>query len=315
MILSVSRRTDIPAFYSEWFFNRIKEGFLYVKNPINRKQISKIMIKQNVIDCIVFWTKNPKPMLDNLDLLSEYAYYFQYTLNPYGKTIEQNVPFLDESINIFKRLSDKIGPEKVIWRYDPIFITKEFNSIKHIYTFEKIAKSLSKYTDKCVISFLDVYKKCERNMKILMYRTLTDEEILILSSEISKIAMEHGIILETCAEEIDLTSIGIIKGKCIDDELISKISNKNLIIGKDKNQREICGCVASIDIGSYNTCKHNCIYCYANYDLNTVLKNSNEHDNHSALLCGSLLGDEKITERKMVSNFASKGKGCQLELF
>jgi hypothetical protein len=254
-------------------------------------------------------------MFDNLDLLTEYAYYFQYTLNPYGKAIEKNVPFLDESINIFKTLSDKIGPEKVIWRYDPIFITKEFNYSKHISSFEKIAKSLSKYTNKCVISFLDVYKKCERNMKTLMYRTLTDEETLILASEISKIATEHGIILETCAEEIDLTSIGINKGKCIDDELISKISNKNLIIGKDKNQREICGCVASIDIGAYNTCKHNCIYCYANYDLNTVLKNSNEHDNHSALLCGSLLGDEKINERKMVSNFASKGKGFQLELF
>lgn len=315
MILSASRRTDIPAFYSEWFFNRVKEGFLYVKNPMNRKQISKILINQSVVDCIVFWTKNPKPMFDKLDLINQFAYYFQYTLNPYGNSIEQKVPSIETSINNFKFLSDKIGPEKVIWRYDPIFITNEFNSENHLLSFEKIAGSLSNYTSKCVISFLDVYKKCERNMKTLKYRTLTDNEKFIISSKISKIALEFGIKVETCAEEIDLTSIGIHKGKCIDDELISKISKKNLNIKKDKTQRDVCGCVSSIDIGTYNTCRHNCIYCYANYDMKTVLKNSKEHDKQSALLSGKLIGDEKITERKMFSHFETKSKEYQLKLF
>ena len=315
MIISASRRTDIPAFYSEWIYNRFKEGFLYVRNPMNRKQISKILLNQIAIDCIVFWTKNPKPMLDKLSLLNPYVYYFQYTLNPYGNMIEKNVPTIDKSMHTFKLLSDRIGPDRVIWRYDPIFFTDEYNYSNHLRSFESIAKQLSNFTSKCVISFLDVYRKSEKNMKSINYRILTNNEMLEISSEFIQIAKKYEIEIETCAEEIDLTSIGIHRGKCIDDKLISKISKKKLNIGKDKNQRDSCGCVDSIDIGAYNTCKHNCMYCYANYDISAVLKNVSEYDPQSTLLCWKLRGDEKITERKMISNFEIPGKGHQLKMF
>jgi len=315
MIISASRRTDIPAFYSEWFYNRFKEGFLYVKNPMNRKQISKILLNQNVIDCIVFWTKNPEPMLEKLNLMSPYVYYFQYTLNPYGNMIEKNVPAIDKSIHTFKRLSDQIGPDRVIWRYDPIFFTDEYNYSDHLRSYEAIAKQLSNFTNKCVISFLDVYKKCKKNMESISYKTLTDNEMLKLSFEFIQISKEFKIEIETCAEKIDLTSIGIHQGKCIDDKLISKISKKKLKIGKDKTQRDVCGCITSIDIGAYNSCEHNCMYCYANYDTSAVLKNISEYDPQSVLLCCKLRGDEKITERKMISNFEIRRKEYQLQMF
>lgn len=315
MIISASRRTDIPAFYSNWFFNRIKEGFLYVRNPMNRKQISKILLNKEVVDCIVFWTKNPAPMMDKLKQLSEYVYYFQYTLNPYGNKIEKNVPKIEKSLFNFKTLSDQIGSDRIIWRYDPIFYTDGFNYSDHLQFFEKIAKSLSKYIKKCVISFLDVYKKCEKNMRPILFQTLEDAEMLNIAREFSLICQEYGIEIETCAEEIDLSKIGIMRGKCIDDKLISKISHKNIKVKKDKTQRDVCGCVASIDIGSYNSCKHNCIYCYANYDLNTVLKNIQQHDPQSELLYGRLFGDEKITERKMISLFDLNSIGYQMKMF
>ena len=168
MILSVSRRTDIPNYYSEWFFNRIKERFVYVRNPMNEHQISKIDLSPDVVDCIVFWTKNPEPMITRLDELSKYNYYFQFTLTGYGKDIECNVPHKKEKmIPIFRELSRKIGKQKVIWRYDPIFFTKKYTPEYHLKAFEQIAMALKGYTEKCVISFVDVYAKNKRNMKLL----------------------------------------------------------------------------------------------------------------------------------------------------
>jgi hypothetical protein len=158
MILSVSRRTDIPNYYSEWFLNRIKEGYLYVRNPMNTHQISKIKITPELVDCIVFWTKNPKPMMDKLDELKDYFYYFQFTLTGYGKDVEPNLPHKREKmIPIFQELSRKLGKEKVIWRYDPIMITDQYTVEYHMQAFREIAESLNGYTDKVIISFLDCY--------------------------------------------------------------------------------------------------------------------------------------------------------------
>jgi DNA repair photolyase len=316
MIISASRRTDIPAFYSDWFIERIRKGYLYVRNPFNRKQVSDISLSKDVVDCIVFWTKNPTPLMNRLFALKGYLYYFQYTLNPYNRKIEKNVPDKEKGIDCFKRLSDEIGPDKVIWRYDPIFYYNEFSFDDHIKTFLEMNKVLEGYTDRCVISFLDVYKKCERNMKPIPFKTLDKVDMLKIARYFTEISNRHGIKIETCAEEIDLSNYGIRKGKCIDDVLISKISGKDLIVKKDKTQRDICGCVDSIDVGMYNTCKHNCLYCYANFDNNAVLKNTEKHDSKSPLICGNLNGDEKVTKRNMVSLFNIEPKiSEQLSLF
>lgn len=301
MILSVSRRTDIPAFYSEWFLNRIKEGFLYVRNPINKNLVSKLDIKPDIIDCIVFWSKNPKPLMKKLYLLDSYKYYFQFTINPYNDTLERKVPKKSEIIETFTELSEKIGKEKVIWRYDPIFYTNEIDESYHVKYFEEIAKRLFNYTEKCVVSFLDLYKKCERNLKTTSVMILEEEQIEQIMKKLKKIAEKYNLTIETCAEDIDLQCIGIKHGRCIDNDLIERIIGYPIETRKDKNQRQICGCIESIDVGDYNTCLHNCLYCYANFNSQMVDENFEKHNPISPLLVGELKSSDKLNERKIES--------------
>lgn len=301
MILSVSRRTDIPAFYSDWFYNRIKEGFVYVRNPMNIHQISKVEINPDVVDCIVFWTKDPKKMLNRLNELRDYNYYFQFTINPYDNGLELNVPKKNRIIDTFRALSDKIGNNKVIWRYDPILLTHKIDTSYHIKYFEEIAKRLSSSTSKCTISFIDSYQKTERNLEGTGSRELTDNEIMFLSSELVKIASSYNIEIQTCAEKIDLEAVGVKHGRCIDNVIIEDIVGYQLETKKDKNQRSECGCIESIDIGEYNTCSHNCLYCYANFNKEQVVQKAKKHNPLSPLLIGDITDKDTIKERRVVS--------------
>lgn len=310
MIISASRRTDIPALYPAWFVNRLKAGYLLVRNPMNKTQVSRIALSPETVDCIVFWTKNPLPMLKYLHLVDRYNYYFHFTITPYDSSIEMNLPKKSELIETFRRLSDAIGPDRVIWRYDPLFYTGKYDYTFHLKSFEKLAAALSGYTERCMYSFLTVYKKCEKNMKEITFSRPCINDIIKLSESFSGISALSKISLQTCAEDIDLTGFGISRGKCIDDELVSRISGRKLSIPKDSNQRESCLCVSSVDIGAYNTCTHRCIYCYANYNHDQAIKNFSEHNPESELLYGRLTGCEIIRERKE----QTKNSG-QLELF
>ena len=299
MILSVSRRTDIPNYYSEWFFNRIKERFVYVRNPMNEHQVSKIDLSPDVVDCIVFWTKNPEPMITRLDELSEYSYYFQFTLTGYGKDIECNVPHKKEKmIPIFQELSSKIGKQKVIWRYDPILFTKKYTPEYHLKAFGQIAEALKGYTEKCVISFVDLYKKTITNTKIINLQEPSQSEMRYLAEKFVNIARKYGIQVLSCAESINLSEEGVEHGCCIDPNLID-ICGYHIDVKKDKNQREECGCVESIDIGAYNTCCHACAYCYANFNNEKVRSQSSKHHKNSSLLIGDLSEDDVIKIRKV----------------
>lgn len=302
MILSVSRRTDIPNYYSEWFINRIKEGYLYVRNPINAHQISKIDISPQVVDCIVFWTKNPKNMMGRLDELKEYNYYFQFTITGYGKDVEPNIPDKrTEIIPAFQELSRKIGKEAVIWRYDPIFFSAKYTKEYHLKAFEEIASKLCDYTEKVIISFVDIYAKTQRNTAELEIIPMTQQDMLEIAEQMGKIASGYGLIIETCAEGIDLSHIGIQHGSCIDLRRIEKLIDCKVVGEKDKNQRSECGCAQSIEVGTYNTCKNGCKYCYANFN-DTQVKNCVQlYDVNAPLLCGSIGGADKITERKVKS--------------
>lgn len=301
MLISVSRRTDIPAFYSEWFFNRIKEGFVYIKNPFNTKQISKVELNPETVDCFIFWTKDPKPMIRRLDELKNFNYYFQFTITSYRHDVETNTRPKKDIIKTFKELSNIIGKDKIIWRYDPIFLSELYNKEYHYKWFEIFMRELHDYTNKCVISFMDLYKKTERNTKPLNIINLSEEDIFDISNNFGKIAKKYNIEIETCSEEINLTRFGINNGKCIDDRLISKILGCNIEVKKDNTQRDTCGCVKSIDIGAYNTCLHNCLYCYANFNHKQVDDNRKKHDVNSPLLVGNINGCEKITNREMKS--------------
>ncbi len=302
MIISASRRTDIPTYYSDWFFNRIKEGYVLVRNPMNAHQISKISLSPDVVDGIVFWTKNPTPMLDKLDLLKDYMYYFQFTLNAYGQDVEAGVPSKNNIIvPSFQKLSDLIGPDRVIWRYDPIFLNETYTAEYHVRYFEELAKRLSPYTKKCTISFLDFYRNTEKNIAGLSIQKFTPEVQELLAKNLSEIAHSYGLKMDTCAEGIDLQKYGIEHARCIDDHLFGKLLNCPLKVGKDKNQRLECGCIESLDIGAYNTCKNGCRYCYANYSTKTVHTNAGKHNPQSPLLIGEVGPEDKITERKMHS--------------
>lgn len=301
MILSVSRRTDIPAFYSEWFYNRLKEGFVYVRNPMNIHQVSKVMLSPEVVDCIVFWSKNPRPMLARLDELKDYMYYFQYTINAYDKGMEQSVPSKEGIINTFKELSDKIGPKRVIWRYDPILLTEKMDADYHVKYFEEIAKRLEGRTNTCVISFVDLYKKTQQNLKDTTAREPSMNEMIEMAARLFVIAHRYGIAVQTCAEEIALESVGVKHGRCIDNALIEDLLGVKLVVSKDPNQRKECGCVQSIDIGEYNTCAHGCKYCYANFKDGVVARNRATHNPLSPLLVGELGPEDKVTERKLFS--------------
>ena len=302
MIISASRRTDLPSCYSQWLFNRLKEKYVLVRNPVNIHQISKIDLSPDVVDAIVFWTKNPAPMLGRLDELHKYNYYFQFTLSAYGPNVEQNLPSKNKVIiPVFQRLSKEIGKERVVWRYDPIFFNEQYTLDYHCKYFKVLASKIGEYTEKCTVSFLDLYKNIEYRMKRLNIKKDTYEMQTELLGRLVEIGKEYGLYTDTCAEGHDFHKFGVKPAHCIDRERIEKISGFKLNVDKDKNQRKGCGCVASIDIGTYNTCENGCLYCYANYSEETVFKNHRMHHPESPLIFGQVNDKDVIKERKVKS--------------
>ncbi len=310
MIISASRRTDIPAFFSDWFINRLNEQYAYVRNPMNLHQVSKINLSPDVVDCIVFWSKNPKPIIEKLSTLKDYMYYFQFTLNAYEEDIEANLPLLSARIDTFQTLSELIGKNRVIWRYDPIIVNDKYSIDWHIKKFKYLTEQLYHYTEKVTISFIDLYTKISHNIKGKNIYELSYAQKDAISSNFAEIAHLHNLVIDTCAEDIDLSSYGIEHARCIDDRLISKLLRCSIDIEKDKNQRLECGCIASIDLGLYNTCQNGCAYCYANHNCAIRTQNFQSYDPFSPLLCSHIAETDKITERKVKSQ-----KNMQLSLF
>ena len=302
MIISASRRTDIPTYYSDWFFNRIKDGFVYVRNPMNIHQVSQVSLLPDIVDGIVFWTKNPIPMMERLDELNGYTYYFQFTLNSYDKDVEPNIPSKNEIIiPAFQKLSRMIGKEKVVWRYDPIFLNEKYTVQYHLKYFRRLTEMLADYTEKCTVSFLDLYKNTQRNINSIgavVPSLIQQKEIL---QQFSEIAQENGIYIDTCSEDAELSRYGIKRAHCIDKQRFERLGNYTLEVEKDKNQRLECGCVESIDIGLYNTCKNGCLYCYANFSQKSVLSNFEQHNPESPLLSGEMGYDDILKVREVYS--------------
>lgn len=307
MILSASRRTDIPAFYSDWFFERVKDGFVYVRNPMNAHQVSKVNISPDVVDCIVFWSKNPAPMLSRLDELDKYDYYFQYTINDYGKEAELKIPPLEQRLETFIAISEKTGRERVIWRYDPIIFSDEYIPERHLESFSHIAEKLRGYTEKCVFSLVDIYfSKNSRNLMRLGEKKISPEELDDFLKNMADIARKNDLALASCAEGISAEKYGIEHNSCIDKALIERITGSKLNVKPD-GQRPNCQCVKCDDIGTYDTCPHGCVYCYANFRPAVVLEKTKLYDIHSPLLCDSLNDEDKVTERAVRSYKSSSG--------
>jgi hypothetical protein len=295
VIISASRRTDIPAFFGEWFYNRLVEKFLLVRNPQNHYMVTEIPLDPGLIECIVFWTKNAEDFFRFIPGITSlgYRYYFQFTLTPYGSEIERNI---DKSriAKIFINLSGTIGKERVIWRYDPVFVNEIFTIDYHRKQFELLCEKLYPYTEKCVISFIDSYPFLNRNFYNNNITTLSTEKIQEIAELLSSIADKYGLPLFTCCETINLEQFGILHNKCVDGRLIERLFNIEMDVKKDPSQRKGCGCCISRDIGTYNTCLHDCVYCYAKRGTE-----AGRYDPHSPLLCDTLRGDETITRLEM----------------
>ncbi|TKJ42410.1 hypothetical protein CEE37_01635 [candidate division LCP-89 bacterium B3_LCP] len=287
MIISASRRTDIPAFYSDWFINRIREGFCLLQNPYNKKQVRKVDLSPDVIDAFIFWTKNPRPMFGKLSKIDDmnFDYIFLYTCNDYPEWLEPNIPNIDDRINDFRHLSDKLGPKKVIWRYDPIILTSSLNSDFHFETFKRLCSELSDYTKRVIISFVDLYSFVLKRLK----RQIPEGESLFdpltikmkvksLSRKLADIAEFYKLDIFSCAELIELSGTGILPGACIDGMYLYSVFEKEFTTKKDPGQREECKCAISVDIGGYDTCMNQCPYCYALKSQKVLEKNYKSHD-------------------------------------
>lgn len=301
MILSVSRRTDIPCCYSEWFFERLQEGKVCVRNPFNWNQVSDIAITPDVVDCIVFWTKNPEPMIKNLGRLSSYPYYFQFTLNAYEKDIEPGLPDKGYMQDIFRTLSEAIGPKRIIWRYDPILLNARYTQEYHLEAFERIAERLEGYTRQVVVSLVDMYKRTKENAGTLKLESITTAAAEVFIGRLARVAEKHKMKMVSCTENLDLKKYGVERGSCIDKSLIEELIGCELKVGQAKGQRVGCGCVESLDIGAYNTCRNGCKYCYANYSDSLMEFNRKRYRVESPLLCDTLIETDRIKKKTVES--------------
>ena len=285
MIISASRRTDIPAFYAEWFMNRIREGYCTVPNPFNPNQISRISLKPEDVDVIVFWTRYARPLLPFLNELNQrgYRYYFLYTLMNNPRVLDPKSPSHKRSLDTFRELSHRIGKEKVIWRYDPIVFSAITDTNFHQETYHRISEELKGYTTRSVISMVDIYRKVAKRLRLLENRCIqiaepTRTELNNLMKSLSVSARANGMEIQTCAERQDLPLHEIRPGKCVDGDLIRKVFSVDVTHRKDPSQRSACGCVASRDIGMYDTCRFECVYCYATTNVNRA---RDRHRNHN----------------------------------
>ena len=294
MILNVSGRTDIVAFYTPWFMNRYKEGFVDVRNPIYPKLVSRIYFKD--VDLIVFCTKNPNPIIPFLKKIKQ-PILFQVTLTPYKNDIEPNVFDKTGVIEDIKKISNILGKERVYVRYDPIFLSQKYFLEYHKKCFLKLCKELDGYIKHIIVSFIDDYQNVRKNMGVLRIKNFTNEDFKMIGISFSKIAKMHHMTVQTCSEYNTLAEYGFLVDDCVSKKLAYKLTGKKYQTWKERNNL-YCHCAKMVDIGVYNTCNHLCKYCYANYNENKIEDNIKNHHPDSTLLVGYLQEDDEIKIRK-----------------
>jgi DNA repair photolyase len=305
MIISASRRTDLPAFYAQWFMNRLEAGYCLAPNPFNPRQVGRISLLPESVDAIVFWSKNPAPLLRFLPRIEDmgYRFYFLFTVNDYPRPLEPNLPPLAERIATFNELSERIGPRRVIWRYDPIILSNRTDASYHCKAFDGLCRQLSGRTKRVITSIITWYRKTLRNLAPLENEGYAfdkdpreNPETEKLLAHMAESAAEHGMELFACAEQRDYTPLGIKPSRCIDAGLISELWGIPVSAKKDPGQREHCCCAQSRDIGMTDTCPHGCPYCYATMNPEIALRRYKAHDPGSTALIGRPDPSEKDLE-------------------
>ena len=304
MIINTGGRTDTVQYYTEWLLRRFSEGYVLSRNPLFPNKVTRYELTPDQVDCVVFCSKNYRPILPRLhEITDRFHTYFYYTITAYGKDVEPGVPSIRESIETLEALSKQVGRQRVAWRYDPILLTKTYSVKRHIETFEKMARVLSPYIDRCIFSFVEMYKKVEYNMPELIMLTRRDREVL--ARELGAIAGKYGIHIQICGTDEDFTRYGIHRSGCMTLDILGKangISFRNL---KHRGMRRGCHCMESRDIGAYDTCMNGCKYCYANKDPKKAFENYRYHDPASPLLLGQVKPEDTIVQGAQKS-FRSK---------
>lgn len=292
MILNVSGRCDIVAFYTDWFMNRYNEGYVDVRNPFYPKQVSRIYFED--VDGIVFCTKNPIPIVDRLKEINK-PILFHVTLTPYKKDIEPGVVDKEKVIDAIKKISQIIGIENIYVRYDPVLINEKYSLDYHIRAFDRVCERLDGYVKHIIISFVDDYKNVNNHKNDLKLKNITKEDLKEIGMNFSNSAKKHSMTVQTCFEEENLVEYGFIKRDCVDANLAFRLTGKTKF---KKWKARGCDCIEMVDIGVYNSCSHFCKYCYANYDEKKVIDNKKMHNPNSSLLIGKLEKDDVIKIRK-----------------
>lgn len=287
MILNTGGRTDTVQYFSKWLLNRFKEGFVYSRNPLFPNKVTKYELTPDKIDCVVFCSKNYEPILNNLhEITDKFNTYFHYTITAYGKDVEPNVPDIETSITTLLKLERIVGAKRLSWRYDPILLTEKYTIDYHLNTFEYMAKSLSGHIDRCIFSFVEMYKKLNVNMPEIILMTEKDKDIL--AKGLGEIAKRHNILIQTCGTQGDYTKYGINKSGCMTLDIIGRANGVEFRNLKHRGMRKGCNCIESRDIGAYDTCLNGCRYCYANFRHNRAVENFKLHDENSPLLIGNI---------------------------
>jgi len=295
MIINTGGRTDTVQYYTEWLLRRFSEGYVISRNPMFPSKVNRYELTPDKVDCVVFCSKNYKPILPRLhEITDRFNTYFHYTITAYGKDIEPNVPSIDESIETLVRLSEIVGKKRIAWRYDPVLLTEKYTIKRHLETFDYMSEKLSSYIDRCIFSFVEMYKKLEYNMPELI--PITEGDMKILSEGLGAISKKYGTFIQTCGTNGDFSEYGIHSSGCMTLDILgnaNRITFRNL---KHKGMRQGCHCIESRDIGAYDTCMNGCKYCYANKNPQKAFENYKYHDSASPLLLGNLKPDDTVIQ-------------------
>lgn len=295
MIINTGGRTDSVQYYTKWLLKRFKEGYVFTRNPLFPNKINRYELTPDKVDCVVFCSKNYKPVLNDIKTITDkFNTYFHYTITAYGKDIEPGVPDIDESIETLIKLSEIVGKKRVSWRYDPVLLTEKYTIDVHKKTFEYMAAKLAPYIDRCIFSFVEMYKKLQSNMpEIIPFGT---EDMCVIAEILGGIAAKNGMCIQTCGTNGDFSQYGIHKSGCTTLDILGEANGVELKTLKHKGMRQGCGCIESRDIGAYDTCLNGCKYCYANKNPVKAFENYKFHNPNSPLLLGDVKETDIITQ-------------------
>lgn len=300
MIINTGSRTDTVQYYSDWLLKRFKEGFVYSRNPLFPNIVTRYELNPNILDCVVFCSKNYEPILDRLtEITDKFNTYFHYTITAYGRDIEPNVPTIDESIETLIKLSKIVGKQRIAWRYDPILLTKKYTKQVHYNTFDYMSKRLSPHIDRCIFSFVDMYKKLETNMPEIII--LNNNDKIEIAKNIGSIARKHNMIIQTCATIEDFKQFGILQTGCMTSEILGNANNITFKKVRHSGNRQGCKCIENRNIGDYDTCPNGCKYCYANKNPQIAQENYKKHNPNDLMILGNLKPTDEIQQSNQKS--------------